>query len=85
MEIFTIQVNGILLTVFIQFNGSYSVFTNQYKLCDLKLKYDHNGIWWKTEDLITSEYANDIGKAIEKHLFKKSRYARLKVYLRKKQ
>lgn len=82
MEIFTIQVNGLTLTVFIQFNGVYSVFTSQYKLCDLELEYSHHGVWWKTNDLITSDYANEIGKAIEGRLIKKTKYSRLKAVLR---
>lgn len=66
MDPYEINLDGKLLEVHPQTDGTYLIFEGERRLARLYPDVQITGIFWESAD-ITQEYTNQIGKLIEEH------------------
>ena len=67
MEPFDVKIIDEILTVHPQEDGSYQVFRGDTPLATLTPHVNESGVTWETDDLIASEYIQQIGEMIVVH------------------
>jgi hypothetical protein len=67
MKSFEIELAGDLLTVLPQDGDVFKIYNNETYIGTIQSGLNNMGVEWKVIDLITDEYAKQIGELIEEH------------------